>query len=266
MEDEAGSDPLRVDRRERAILNFDLKKGMMTNAEQPGRAEWVPGPVLLLGAPGVGKGTQAQRLVTRFGVPQISTGDLLREHVRLATSLGVEAKRLMDAGKLVSDDVVNGMVAARLAQPDTAGGYILDGFPRTEAQSAWLDDELGRSNSEVPLVAVQILVPEAELLQRITGRRICKACQHIYNVFSHPARVEGLCDLDGSVLEQRSDDTEAAFYRRMAEYEAKTAAVIEHYRRQKRFAGVDGSGSMDDVQDCILRALHVFRDERRQKS
>ena len=224
------------------------------------------GPVLLLGAPGVGKGTQAQRLASRFNAPQISTGDLLREHVRTKTDLGVVAKELMNSGKLVPDDIVSGMVAERLGHPDAQDGYILDGFPRTEAQSEWLDDELDRSGARNPLVAVQIQVPYAELLQRITGRRICQQCQHIYNIYFHPPAVEGICDREGSALQHRSDDTESAFYKRMAEYEGKTAAVIEHYRRRERFKEVEGKGNMDEVEGRILDALRLFRDEGQQRS
>lgn len=227
-------------------------------------ADWVgssfdPGPVLLLGAPGVGKGTQAQRLVQRFGIPQISTGDLLREHVRNGTELGVTAKLLMDGGKLVPDDVVNGMVRDRLLRPDTARGYVLDGFPRTKNQSEWLDEQLQAIVDVLPLVALQIEVPRTELLERITGRRICTGCQHIYNVYSHPPAREGLCDLDGSPLQHRSDDTETAFQKRMTEYGAKTAAVIAHYRERGRFQEVDGTGPMNAVETRIMNALSHLR-------
>ena len=219
------------------------------------------GPVLLLGAPGVGKGTQAQRLVETFQIPQISTGDLLREHVRAATKLGLAAKLLIDAGKLVPDNVVNSMVAERLQQPDTARGYVLDGFPRTANQSEWLDHELARTTGVLPLIALQIYVPEEMLIERITGRRICSACQHIYNTFSHPPKREGFCDLDGSPLQHRSDDTEAALRKRMTEYVAKTAVVIEHYRSQGRFSEIDGTGPIEGVETKLIDALRVLREE-----
>ena len=217
------------------------------------------GPLLLLGAPGVGKGTQAQRLVQRFHVPQISTGDLLREHVRKGSELGITAKQLMENGKLVPDDVVNGMVRDRLSQPDALQGYILDGFPRTKMQAEWLDDQLQQIVDDLPLVAIQIDVPRTELLERITGRRICTACQHIYNVYSHPPIQEGICDMDGSPLQHRSDDTEAAFHKRMTEYAAKTAAVIEHYRERGRFRQIDGTGPMEAVESRITNALSELR-------
>ena len=243
-----------------------LSEERATKAKGAGEGGWVLGPVLLLGAPGVGKGTQAQRLASQFGAPQVSTGDLLREHVRRQTDLGVTAEELMNSGNLVPDNIVSGMVADRLRHPDARDGYILDGFPRTEAQSEWLDGELERSGALYPLVAVQIQVPQSELLQRITGRRICQQCQHIYNIYSHPPAVEGICDIDSSTLQHRSDDTELAFHKRMAEYQGKTAAVIEHYRRRERFKEVEGSGSMDEVGGCILSALHLFREEGRRRS
>ena len=219
------------------------------------------GPLLLLGAPGVGKGTQAQRLVRRFLIPQISTGDLLREHVRTGTELGTLAKLLMDAGKLVPDEVVNSMVARRLMQPDASGGYVLDGFPRTKHQSEWLDAELSHSSSVLPLIALQIQVPEMELLQRITGRRICQTCQHIYNIYFHRPVSEGLCDTDGTPLEQRTDDTEPAFRKRMIEYSAKTAVVIDHYRSQGRFREIDGTGPVEIVETKLVDALQGLRGE-----
>ncbi len=224
-----------------------------------GEVVFIPGPLLLLGAPGVGKGTQAQRLAQQLRIPQISTGDLLREHVRIGTRLGQMAKRLMDVGQLVPDEVVTGMVAERFGQPDTTRGFILDGFPRTTQQASWLDQNFRQSAVQAPLVALQIEVPVADLLKRITGRRICKIGQHIYNVYSRPPKHEGLCDVDGSELQQRSDDTEEAFERRMAEYSAKTAAVIAHYQAQGRFRAIDGTGTMEQVEVGISGALAQLR-------
>ena len=220
---------------------------------------FLPGPVLLLGAPGVGKGTQAQRLMERFHIPQISTGDLLRQHVGEGTDLGRAAKQLMDAGQLVPDHVVNAMVASRLGEPDTALGYVLDGFPRTLAQADWLDGELARAASHLQLAALQIHVDRDDLLQRITGRRTCAVCRHIYNVYSRPPRVPGICDFDGAALLHRSDDTEEAFARRMVEYASKTATVIEHYRERGRFEEILGVGSLETVEARILAALERLR-------
>ena len=220
----------------------------------------MPGPVLLLGAPGVGKGTQAQILMSHFGIPQISTGDLLRSHRSRKTELGLLADELMQQGKLVPDDLVNQMVAHRLTEPDAARGYILDGFPRTLGQAAWLDAHLGSLGaSSLPVVAVSITVHYDVLLQRITGRRTCPVCKSIYNVFSHPSKAPGLCDVEGAVLEQRADDTEAVFVERMKTFDALTAPVIEHYRVLGRFEEVDGDRSVEAVTADIESALKRLR-------
>jgi len=221
---------------------------------------FLPGPVLLLGAPGVGKGTQAKRLVETFRIPQISTGDLLREHRKNHTELGMMADELMTKGLLVPDDLVNQMVATRLAEPDTKRGYILDGFPRTLNQAEWLDGEL--AGSILPVVAVSIVVPEQVLLERITGRLICPVCGTIYNKYSEPPKQAGICDCEGAELVQRADDTEPVFRERMKSFEAKTAAVIEYYRQHgSRFAEVDGNLSVDEVTRSILATLSDLRHE-----
>src|ERR1700744_354052 len=152
----------------------------------PNASDFLPGPVLMLGAPGVGKGTQAQLLMAEFGIPQISTGDLLRQHRDNATPLGKIADGLMAEGKFVPDDLVNEIVAERLTEPDTEHGYILDGFPRTLNQAEWLDTKLVAYM--LPVVAVSILVDERVLLERITGRRMCPVCGTIYNVYTQPAK------------------------------------------------------------------------------
>ncbi|WP_255462459.1 adenylate kinase [Granulicella sp. WH15] len=214
--------------------------------------------MLLLGAPGVGKGTQAKVLMAEFAIPQISTGDLLRQHRREHTPLGMMADELMQQGKLVPDDLVNQMVAERLAQADCDRGYILDGFPRTLAQAAWLDDYLERTESAWPVVVISIRVPYDDLLQRITGRRICPD-GHIYNIYTQPPRVEGICDVDGKALTQRNDDTEAAFEQRMKEFHELTAPVVPHYQGQGRFAEVDGLRSVDEVTEAIRTELERLR-------
>ncbi len=225
----------------------------------PASAEFLPGPVLLLGAPGVGKGTQAQLLMAAFGIPQISTGDLLREHVENRSQLGIRAKTLMDSGQLVPDEIVNGMVADRLTRGDTLPGYILDGFPRTEGQAEWLDAKLPDLHNAPPLVAIKLHVATEELLRRITGRRTCPTCKRIYNMYTHPPAITGICDFDGTPVQHRSDDTEEAFHKRMAEYDTKTAPVIEHYRAQNCFREVDGVGSLDQVEHRIIVALRDLR-------
>lgn len=236
---------------------------------------FVPGPVLLLGAPGVGKGTQAQVLMDAFGIPQISTGDLLRENRRLHMPLGMLADELMSKGQLVPDNLVNGMVDARLKEPDTLRGYILDGFPRTLEQAAWLDEFIGMERSEpadpnapqpnppekLPVIAVLISVPERVLLERITGRRISEAGR-IYNIYTNPPRVEGLCDVDGTPLLQRKDDTEEVFYERMKGFADKTTDVIDYYRTHgERFAEVNGDQPVEtvtaEIRKTLLRLRHA---------
>jgi adenylate kinase len=193
-----------------------------------------------------------------FVIPQISTGDLLREHRRNRTPLGMMADELMATGQLVPDDLVNNMVAARLAQPDAHRGYILDGFPRTLNQAEWLDGQL--IGSPLPVVAVSIVVPERILLERITGRLSCPVCGTIYNRYSEPPSRLGICDRDGATLTQRADDTEPVFYERMKAFEAKTAAVIEYYRAQgSRFAEVDGNLPVDAVTQSIRATLFGLR-------
>jgi adenylate kinase len=224
----------------------------------PNASDFLPGPVLLLGAPGVGKGTQAQRLMAEFGIPQISTGDLLRQHRRDHTPLGLLADDLMSRGKLVPDDLVNQMVAARLQESDTEHGYILDGFPRTLNQAEWLDRQLVAYL--LPVVAINIVVDERVLLERITGRLTCPICGTIYNIYSKPPKNDRVCDFDGAALVQRADDTVDVFHERMRSFEQKTTAVIEYYREHgNRFAEVDGDRPIDEVTQSIRETLLHLR-------
>ena len=219
----------------------------------------LPGPILLLGAPGVGKGTQAKELVKIWGIPQISTGDLLRGNVAQGTELGRTAKEIMGRGELVPDSLVNEMVAVRLEQPDTAKGYILDGFPRTLPQAGWLDSRLAAQAGVLPVVAVSIKVEYNQLLRRITGRRSCPVCQTIYNVHGKPPKRDGFCDVDGAALVQRADDTEKVFEERMKAYAASTAPVVEHYRAMGRFAEVDGDRPIAEIAAGIVAAVERLR-------
>ena len=219
----------------------------------------VPGPILLLGAPGVGKGTQAKELVKLWGIPQISTGDLLRANVAQGTPLGRVAKEIMGRGELVPDSLVNEMVAVRLLDPDTVNGYILDGFPRTLGQAGWLDGRLAAQPGTLPVVAVSIQVNYNQLLRRITGRRNCPVCQTIYNVYVNPPKRDGFCDIEGAALIQRADDTEEVFKERMRAYGALTAPVVEHYRGLGRFAEVDGDRPIAAIAAGIVAAVERLR-------
>jgi adenylate kinase len=231
---------------------------MTTPTTAPVDKNFLPGPVLLLGAPGVGKGTQAKLLMAAYGIPQISTGDILRANISNGTALGKAAKTLVDQGTLVSDDLVNQMVADRLKQPDTHRGFILDGFPRTLNQATWLDAQLSGTLETLPVVAISIVVDYEQLLHRITGRLISPVGR-IYNIYSNPPKVTGICDVDGSSLVQRPDDSEAVFTERMKTFEAQTAPVIEHYRKQGRFEEIDGDQQVEQVTAEITSALKRLR-------
>jgi adenylate kinase len=227
--------------------------------QSPEQPKVAPGPILLLGAPGVGKGTQAKELMAAWGIPQISTGDILRANVSQGTALGILAKSVLDRGELVSDDLVNEMVADRLKAPDTAAGYILDGFPRTLGQADWLDMHLAAGVNALPVIAVSIQVSYNQLLRRITGRRSCPVCKSIYNIYLQPPKVDELCDLDGTPLTRRSDDTEEVFEERMRAYNALTAPVVEHYRALGRFEEVNGEQPVSAVTAEVMKAVLRLR-------
>jgi adenylate kinase len=219
------------------------------------------GPVVLLGPPGAGKGTQAKRIMERYLVPQVSTGDLLRYNVAQGTELGRVAKAVMDRGELVSDDLVCEMVRQRLKQPDCRRGYVLDGFPRTAAQAGWLDalleDKLfdnSRPTRAWPIV-IRLDVDYNQLLLRITGRRTCPTCGRIYNVHFQPPRVDELCDVDGPRLVTRNDDRLEVIQPRLAAYQEQTAPVADYYQRTGRLISVDGDLPMDEVTARIFRIL-----------
>ncbi len=208
--------------------------------------------LILLGAPGAGKGTQAQKLSALWGIPQISTGDMLREARRQGTALGQKAQAFMDAGKLVPDEVVIGLVEERLGRPDTREGVILDGFPRTIPQAEALDRLMAKLKRE-PVWVLAIDVPEAELQLRLGGRRSCPKDNTPYHVKFNPPRQIGKCDQCGAELFQREDDRPEAISKRFAEYQNKTAPLVAHYgTRAKR---VDGTGALDAILERIQRAL-----------
>ena len=223
------------------------------------------GPIILLGAPGAGKGTQAKVIVERFAIPQISTGDLLRDHVSRSTDLGRQAKAIMDRGELVPDDLVNNMVAERLSRPDTARGFILDGYPRTTAQAQWLDQFLAHKVFEnqgdrklSPLV-INIAVGYNQLLRRLTGRRSCPTCGRIYNVYFQPPRVADLCDVDGAKLVTRRDDCEEVISKRLQAYERQTLPLTEYYRAQGHLVEINGDQDTNAVSAAVLKIIDGHR-------
>jgi adenylate kinase len=205
------------------------------------------GPIILLGSPGAGKGTQAKLLAKHYSVPHISTGDILRANVALGTLLGQKAKAVMERGELVSDDLVNAMVAQRLSHADCNRGFILDGFPRTEAQAEWLDRELAARGGRRPLVVISVDVSYNQLLQRLTGRRSCPVDGKIYNIYYQPPKQQGACDLCGTELIQRKDDTEGVISERLKSYERQTLPLIDYYRRQGRLRRVNGELPVEQV-------------------
>lgn len=204
-----------------------------------------PLDIVLLGAPGSGKGTQAERIAPTFGLPHVSTGDILRGAVKGGTELGVAAQRFMDSGELVPDEVVIGIIRARLTEPDTAAGFMLDGFPRTLEQAAALDEMLAGAGRALRLVLL-IDVPEEELVQRLAGRRACRSCGRGYNVVFDPAKVEGVCDVCGGELFQRDDDDEATVRNRLAVYRRQTEPLVGYYRDKGVLATVYGGGRNPD--------------------
>ena len=210
--------------------------------------------LVLLGPPGAGKGTQAERLATAYGVPHISTGNLFREHLDKDTPLGREARQYIDAGRLVPDAVTEAMVGDRLDRPDAGGGAIFDGFPRTIPQTAALDQMLeGRGWKLTAVTALD--VPPADLITRLTGRRTCSKCQASYHVVFQPPKVPDVCDRCGGRLVQRPDDSEATVAERLRVYERQTAPLIGHYRPRGLLLEVSGDGPVEEVTSRIMNAL-----------
>lgn len=211
--------------------------------------------LVLLGAPGAGKGTQAKKLIEKYSIPQISTGDILRKAVADGTPLGKEAKGIMDSGGLVSDKIVLGLVQERLKQGDCKNGYILDGFPRNTAQAEALDKML--SDMGAPLtVALSIDVDKDDLMKRLTGRRTCKSCQQMYNIYFSAPKKEGVCDKCSGVLFQRDDDKEETIKKRLDVYDAQTAPLFDYYGKKGILKSVKGIGSIDDIFYKVCSALH----------
>ena len=210
--------------------------------------------LLLVGAPGVGKGTQAKRLAETRKVPHISTGDILRDAIKQGTPVGLRAKTHVESGGLVPDDVMVGIIEERFGRGDTGRGYVLDGFPRTVPQAEALERLLGKLLQ--PLEAVVLLeCPDAAILERITGRRTCETCQTPYHVKFQKPRREGVCDKDGGRLVQREDDTEPKVRRRLDKYHSETEAIIPFYGRKGLVRRVDGARAPDEVTRSVEAAL-----------
>jgi adenylate kinase len=211
-------------------------------------------PVIFLGPPGAGKGTQAKRLATRCHVPHLSTGDMLREHVQKATPLGLQAKPLMDRGDLVPDDLVLDMVEERIARPDSAEGFVFDGFPRTIPQAEKLDEILQKRRFQSPFV-VNFRVNHDTLVHRVSGRWVCSVGGEIYNIYEKPPARPGFCDRDGGALVQRSDDHPNVVRERLAAFEKQTQPLIDYYRARGSLEEVDGSASVEEVNRRLVELL-----------
>lgn len=218
--------------------------------------------IILLGPPGAGKGTQAKHIVAEYGLPHLSTGDLLRHHMARRTALGIKAEEIIACGLLVSDDLVCHMAADRMAQGDCAGCVVLDGFPRSVAQAEWLDGFLAQrvfeaNNSMRPtrLLVIHIDVKPHELLRRLAGRRSCPTCGRVYNVEFQPTKTEGTCDFDGSKLALRPDDSEAVVRQRLEVYQQTTSPLVDYYRCKGELKEIDGNHAAGVVKAEIARII-----------
>jgi adenylate kinase len=212
--------------------------------------------LVLVGPPGAGKGTQAQFIAEHVGVPKISTGDIFRANVSQGTPLGLQAKEYMDRGDLVPDEVTIDMVRNRLQEKDAIEGFLLDGFPRTVPQAETLDDIL-RETADTKLdVVLELVVDSDEVIRRLSGRRTCRKCNHIWHVDFDPPQVQGVCDIDGGELFQRDDDKAETIANRLDVYEEQTAPLIAYYAGRGVLVGIDATGPVDDV---TLRAIDALR-------
>ncbi|AXO36783.1 adenylate kinase [Micromonospora chalcea] len=213
--------------------------------------------LVLVGPPGAGKGTQAEFIAAHLSVPKISTGDIFRANVSQGTPLGVEAKRYMDAGKLVPDEVTINMVRDRLAEPDASEGFLLDGFPRTTPQAAALDKLLADLGTALDLV-LELVVDDDEVIRRLSGRRTCRGCGKIWHVEFDATSREGICDRCGAELFQRDDDKPETIAARLREYAEKTAPLVDYYGAQGKLVGIDATGPVEDVTVRAIDALRSY--------
>jgi adenylate kinase len=221
--------------------------------------------IVLLGAPGSGKGTQASLLVERYNIPQIATGDLLREAVASGSTLGRQAKMAMDAGHLVGDDIVLAIIQERILRPDTRNGFILDGFPRSLAQAEALDQLLSSVGRPLDL-ALLLAVDVDALLQRLVGRRTCLSCGQVYNVFYSPPHLDGRCDACGGRLRHRADDNEETIGNRLRVYEAQTFPVIDYYKEQGKLRTVQGVGEIPDIAKAMRKVVEDAKAHAKSES
>jgi adenylate kinase len=217
--------------------------------------------IVLIGAQGSGKGTQAEKLIQALGVRHIASGDLFRDAIAAKTELGMKVKVYLDRGELVPDDLTVTMVLGRIQEPDCAGGVLLDGFPRTIAQAQELDKGLEATGKRIDL-AVYLKVPREELLKRLSGRYICRANQHVYNIYSNPPKVAGVCDQDGSELYQRSDDSGEAVQKRLDIFFNETIHLLDYYSEQDKMVEVNADQSIDQVHADLVSTIKAYKDKR----
>ena len=210
--------------------------------------------IIMLGAPGAGKGTQAKQIADRYGIPHISTGDIFRANLKAGTPLGLEAKTYMDRGDLVPDDLTCALVVDRIAQPDAAGGFVLDGFPRTIPQAQALSAALDERGEQMDF-AIDIEVPDENIVSRMGGRRACTACGATYHIVNIPPKQEGICDRCGGSLILRDDDKPETVAKRLSVYHDQTQPLISYYQERGILKSVDGTQSMDDVFAAIIAIL-----------
>ncbi len=215
--------------------------------------------IVLLGAPGSGKGTQAKKLVEKYNVPQISTGDLLREALAAGTPLGRKAKAAMDAGQLVSDEIVLGIIRERLKRPDAKNGFIMDGFPRNIPQAQALDQMLVRLGQPLD-AAILVDVDLDSLIQRLAGRRTCEVCGQMYNIYTAPPRIDDQCDKCGGPLHHRADDNEETISNRLRVYESQTKPLIDYYKEQSKLHVLSGTGEIDEIFERLVTMLEPIRE------
>jgi adenylate kinase len=230
------------------VADVTVERGAVGVLQGLGRA------VILLGPPGAGKGTQAQRIAQRYHLPHLSTGDMFRDNIQRDTPLGRKAKPLMERGELVPDEIVLGMVADRINQPDCAKGFVFDGFPRTLQQADDLESICKQHHLGCTIV-LHMVVDPGLLMRRLTGRRICKAGGHIYNIYERPPKRDGICDVDGSELIHRPDDSEGVIGERLAAYDRQTQPLVKYYTSRGLLSPVDAMADADKVTESIAGIL-----------